>query len=576
MPIVRTPGVYVTELPAFPSTIVGVATAIPAFIGYTETAAMNGKAVALQPIKITSLAEYQAVFGGAFRPVYDIVKAAPGASFDFTTMMFDGTGFAASNYALVRNTGGPAPLAGSQGPVSPSVAMPAFNLYDSMRLFYANGGGTCYVVSVGNYTAAGTIGVGALLNGLDAIAKQAGPTMLVVPDAVHLPQSGAVNGMPTSSDFQKLIRAMLTQAGTLQDRVALLDIYGTEAVDPKKPKTGSLDNDIDAVVRNFHVDVDIGDAFISYGAAYFPFLDTTVIAPQEVTYLNFSPAPSGAGVGLAALLTDQAAYTYGDPQHLGPSQNKNPKFLKIKAMIDAMSTTTDRSTPAGLAAIATLEQNLVNGIPSSAGPFSLLQQIETMVCARMSLLPPSGAMAGVCTHADAAQGVWNAPANIPLYSVDAPSVKLSDQQQSQINIPLDGKAVNAIREFIGRGPVVWGARTLDGNSSDWRYIQVRRTVIYVEQSIKIALNQYVFAANDANTWTTVVASVSQFLQTLWSQGGLMGDKASDAFTVTCGLGSTMTAQDILDGYMIVQVALQMIHPAEFIELTFKQTMTGTS
>jgi hypothetical protein len=73
----------------------------------------------------------------------------------------------------------------------------------------------------------------------------------------------------------------------------------------------------------------------------------------------------------------------------------------------------------------------------------------------------------------------------------------------------------------------------------------------------------------------VVSAVSNFLQGLWSQGGLMGAKADEAFTVACGLGSTMTAQDILEGYMIVQVQLQLIRPAEFIVLTFKQKMQGT-
>ncbi|HEY4358384.1 MAG TPA: hypothetical protein VGN16_21740, partial [Acidobacteriaceae bacterium] len=67
---------------------------------------------------------------------------------------------------------------------------------------------------------------------------------------------------------------------------------------------------------------------------------------------------------------------------------------------------------------------------------------------------------------------------------------------------------------------------------------------------------------------------SNFLQSLWTQGGLMGSSPKDAFTVQCGLGSTMTATDVLQGYMIVQVALQLVHPAEFIELTFKQSMQG--
>ena len=105
-------------------------------------------------------------------------------------------------------------------------------------------------------------------------------------------------------------------------------------------------------------------------------------------------------------------------------------------------------------------------------------------------------MAGIYTFIDSTRGVWNAPANIALDAVAETTFKLNDDLQGDLNVPVDGKAVNAIREFVGRGPVVWGARTLDGNSNDWRYIQVRRTIIYIEQSIKQALNQFVFAPND--------------------------------------------------------------------------------
>ena len=88
---------------------------------------------------------------------------------------------------------------------------------------------------------------------------------------------------------------------------------------------------------------------------------------------------------------------------------------------------------------------------------------------------------------------------------------------------------------------MWGARTLDGNSNDFRYIQVRRTLIYIEQSVKLALDQFVFAANDGNTWVTVKSMISNFLQGLWSQGGLMGATASEAYSVEVGLGSTRRA-----------------------------------
>jgi phage tail sheath protein FI len=217
--------------------------------------------------------------------------------------------------------------------------------------------------------------------------------------------------------------------------------------------------------------------------------------------------------------------------------------------------------------VDSLNQNLVASLP-------LLGDIERILTALNDTLPPSPAMAGIYTYIDATRGVWNAPANISLTSVVRPSFKVDDGQQADLNMPTNGMAINAIREFTGRGTLVWGARTLDGNSNDYRYIQVRRTLIYMEQSIKNALNAFVFAANDGNTWVTITALVSNFLSDLWSRGGLMGAKATDAFDVQCSLGSTMTPTDILQGYMIVQVRVQLLRPAEFIELTFKQKMQG--
>jgi phage tail sheath protein FI len=217
--------------------------------------------------------------------------------------------------------------------------------------------------------------------------------------------------------------------------------------------------------------------------------------------------------------------------------------------------------------VAKINQNLLAALP-------LLGDILNVLAFKNDILPPSGAMAGVYSRVDTSRGVWNAPANVTLSSVTMSTYKLNDAQQGDLNLPVDGKAIDALREFTGRGTVVWGGRTLDGNSNDYRYIQVRRTLIYIEQSIKIALNQFVFAPNDANTWVAVVSMVSGFLLGLWQQGGLMGASPAEAFGVECGLGSTMTGQDILNGYMIVQVTLQMQRPAEFIELIFKQKMEG--
>ena len=192
------------------------------------------------------------------------------------------------------------------------------------------------------------------------------------------------------------------------------------------------------------------------------------------------------------------------------------------------------------------------------------------------MLPPSGAIAGIYTFVDATRGVWTAPANMMPVAVTAPSVRLNDQQQGGLNVPVNGKAINIIRDFVGRGTLVWGARTLDANSNDYRYIPVRRTLIYVEQSIKGGLKPFTFEPNNANTWTAVIALVSNFLLGLWQQGCLQGATPKDAFAVRCGFGATMTGQDILEGNMMVDVMMAVVRPAEFIVLRIQQKMQGVA
>ena len=135
-----------------------------------------------------------------------------------------------------------------------------------------------------------------------------------------------------------------------------------------------------------------------------------------------------------------------------------------------------------------------------------------------------------------------------------------------------GKSVNALRAFVGRGTLVWGARTLAGNDNEWRYVSVRRFATFVEESVQKALAPFVFEPNDANTWVKVRAMIENFLVTLWRDGALMGTKAEHASHVAVGLGQTMTAQDILDGRMIVEVHLAVLRPAEFVLLRFRQSM----
>lgn len=202
----------------------------------------------------------------------------------------------------------------------------------------------------------------------------------------------------------------------------------------------------------------------------------------------------------------------------------------------------------------------------------MYKEIITHLREDLNLLPPSGAMAGVYTRMDNTVGVFQSPANVSVGAVTRPAVNLTNEEQEDLNIPLDGKAVNAIRTFPGKGILVWGARTLDGNSQDWRYISVRRTAIFIEQTIQYAIEAYVFEPNTAATWSNIKTLITNFLTNFWQQGALAGPTAADAFSVDVGLGVTMTSQDILDGYLRITVKVAITRPGEFIVMTFQLKM----
>jgi phage tail sheath protein FI len=180
-------------------------------------------------------------------------------------------------------------------------------------------------------------------------------------------------------------------------------------------------------------------------------------------------------------------------------------------------------------------------------------------------------MAGIYASVDGSRGVWKAPANVGVQDTFATTFTTSDELQENLNIDaVSGKSVNVIRAFTGKGILVWGARTLDGNSNDFRYISVRRFFIMVEESVKLATQRFVFEPNDGNTWVKLRAMVENYLTNLWRLGALAGSKPEQAFYVKVGLGQTMTFDDILNGRMIVEIGMAPVRPAEFIILRFSQ------
>ncbi|MBQ3077056.1 MAG: phage tail sheath subtilisin-like domain-containing protein [Clostridia bacterium] len=177
---------------------------------------------------------------------------------------------------------------------------------------------------------------------------------------------------------------------------------------------------------------------------------------------------------------------------------------------------------------------------------------------RPAYFPPSGAMAGVFARVDVDRGVHKAPANEVVRGCTGLSCSYNDAEQDILN-PI---GVNLIRAFTGRGIRVWGARTISSNGL-WKYINVRRLFIYVEQSIKNNTNWVVFEPNSEVLWDRVKRTISTFLATCWRDGALAGTTPEQAFYVECG-PTTMTQDDIDNGRLICNIGIAPVKPAEFV------------
>ncbi len=634
MATLKTPGVYVQEISKFPPSVAPVATAIPAFIGYTEKATdLQTGDLNLVPTRITSMLEYEQYFGEAQPETAIAVELN------------------SDDKLVVTNT-----------------SASEYLMYYSLQMYFANGGGPCYITSVGSYLNPIVIGddSSGLKGGLVAVRKEDEPTLLLFPDATAL----------STSDYYSLQQLSLTQCAELQDRFAIMDTLtdGSGAIQELRDNIG---------VNN-----------LRYGAAYYPFLDTILdyqYADSSVVVTNNSnPSPTGQietigaaiysrtgalATAIDAMMAQREALSADAATSLTPtdvtdaqnsiqaiinelsgtlgyfnqilsisasetdagvvaarntldawiSANLEVPIAELNAQKDrlALAGTTTKGDAAVILSSSTAStsntyaslglSNVTSGTPgteTSANAQIVIDlsvnptaEISTLVGAYPTVpsttqflsdlentdndlynrvkaaisdfpvtLPPSSAMAGIYARVDNAVGVWKAPANETVQYVQQPTVRISNEDQEDMNVTSSGKSVNAIRTFTGKGTLVWGARTLAGNDNEWRYISVRRFFNFVEESVSEATEQYVFQPNTANTWVQIRSLIESFLLQQWKAGALAGSRPEDAYYVRIGLGQTMTAQDVLEGRMIVEIGMAAVRPAEFIVLKFSHKM----
>ena len=184
-------------------------------------------------------------------------------------------------------------------------------------------------------------------------------------------------------------------------------------------------------------------------------------------------------------------------------------------------------------------------------------QVFDPVTKKPGFVPPSGAVAGVYSRTDVTRGVHKAPANETVACTGL-SVNYNTGEQDVLN----PAGVNLIRALPGQGIRVWGARTASSNSA-FKYVNVRRLFIYVEQSIKNATNWVVFEPNNSSLWARVQATVSSFLENMFRAGMLSGETPAEAFYVDIG-PNTMSRDDIMNGRLICEIGIAPSRPAEFV------------
>ena len=527
--IYKTPGVYIEEIPKLPASVAQVETAIPAFIGYTEKAIRDGEDLTLKPTRITTLLEYQNLFGDARKVGFDIKT-------------------------------------GSE--IEVTINKPLLHLmYYNLDIYFINGGGPCYIVSIGDYSM--THSKSNFVDGIDVLAKEDEPTLFVLSDAAIL----------ADADYFALCQQALLQCSKLKDRFCIFDVKSDDLIPYGK-------NFRDA----------IGMSNLKYGSAYFPYLKTALNYAYDDDQVDldvhsFETADVN-GIKITSDIHDTKV-KIRDGAALGFGFTNNNKTLTITVVPADNTTGTQLVTEwqseaekhgftivakgdGSAVTVATPEMNTLtasslDGIKTSET--ALYNQIKAKINKVRVILPPSAVVAGVYARVDSNRGVWKAPANVSLNSVIEPIEKITHEAQENLNVDTTGgKSINAIRSFTGKGVMVWGARTLAGNDNEWRYIPVRRLFNMVEESVKKATEFVVFEPNDANTWVRVKAMIENYLTGLWRAGALAGAKTDQAFFVNVGLGTTMTTVDILEGRMIIEIGMAAIRPAEFIILRFSHKL----
>lgn len=510
MPSYLSPGVYVEEVESGSRPIEGVGTSVAAFVGFAQKGPFD------EPTLITNWSQYVSTFG------------------DFV----DGTYLATSVYG-----------------------------------FFANGGGVCYVVRVGDGSTAGGDGeTGELAPGAEV---QVGPYAVKPrPGAageISVEVAAAEGDDPPSDTFQLIVRR--------DGQVA--ETYPSVTTKRSKENVATRVNAKSELIE-------VREA--GRGAA------PARPEPQTVTLAPAAPADPAAG-GAGALAPE--VYVGDADRRTGLGGLEAVEDITMVAVPDLMSAF--QRGLLDLESVIAVQQGVISHCELMGDRVAILDpppglsaqqarswrtdranfdskyatlyypwiSVADPASGRPGLVPPSGHVAGVWARNDDTRGVHKAPANEVVRGAVALQTQLTKGEHDLLN-PI---GLNCIRAFPGRGIRVWGARTLASDPA-WRYLNVRRLFNYLEESILSGTQWVVFEPNDDALWARVRRTVSAFLVNEWRKGSLFGLTPDEAFYVKCDR-ETNPPESIDAGQVVCEIGVAPVKPAEFVVFRLAQLTGGT-
>jgi phage tail sheath protein FI len=599
MPVTPTyPGVYIEELPSTVRTITAVTTSVTAFVGYVRRGPLN------RPVTVTSFADFERRFGGlsADSPLSHSVQQffLQGGSIAIIVRLADGAVMAT---AKVGTTAAPdegvltieSLEAGTWGDglrvaVDPGAADDTFDL----RVF--DPAGSLRETHSGLSTEADhPRNAATVVNGSSSLIK-----VTVESDAVPA-YSGTVGEVPAElPDVSGKTVQVSTGAGSPTHEFTLYDdaddapddLAGLAVLIERKIRRAAPGDDALAAARvrviGQRLQIIAGDPGTTLDLSGDAVTDLSLAESAQPASKTFGGGVDGTVPGADEFIGSpdekKGIYALSDVEdvnllclpELAQSSHDATRVAvlgqaaklcadkRMFLLVDAPESWSDLDKArAGLSRLDSLPGD-------HAALYFPHLQLSDPLTGRLTTLPPSGAIAGIMARTDASRGVWKAPAGTEatLNGVVGLTVPMSDAENGLLN-PL---GVNCLRSFPVVGPVVWGARTMDGAdrlASQWKYVPVRRLALMIEESLYRGTKWVVFEPNDERLWSQIRLNVGAFMHTLFRQGAFQGSAARDAYLVKCDKDTT-TQDDINRGVVNIIVGFAPLKPAEFVIVKIEQ------